>query len=206
MGIVTLSVLWICWCCLHSLLIDASFFRLVKDHLPGLVRYYRLGYNGLSILTVAPLIIATRLAEGQLVFNWGGAAGFVVRGVLLVTAALLFWGGAKEYDLYSFLGVRQLQSGKEQLFLGKNVQFVETGVLAVTRHPWYLGSLLLLWTYRSSYPLPSFLAVSILSFYLVIGTFLEERKILVQCGDSYRSYQRRVSMLFPWKWLKRLLH
>jgi protein-S-isoprenylcysteine O-methyltransferase Ste14 len=58
-----------------------------------------------------------------------------------------------------------------------------------------------------AYPLPVFLAVCILSVYLVLGAMLEERKIIAQyddSGGSYRRYRQRVSMLFPWKWLMQL--
>jgi protein-S-isoprenylcysteine O-methyltransferase Ste14 len=46
----------------------------------------------------------------------------------------------------------------------------------------------------------------VLSLYLVIGAFLEERKLLKEFGDDYRLYKNRVSMLFPWKWIKKKLH
>ena len=42
---------------------------------------------------------------------------------------------------------------------------------------------------------------SILTIYLVTGTVLEERKLVIECGDNYRDYKERVSMLFPFKWL-----
>jgi protein-S-isoprenylcysteine O-methyltransferase Ste14 len=45
------------------------------------------------------------------------------------------------------------------------------------------------------------LAGVILSLYLVVGTILEERKLVAEFGESYRAYQREVSMLVPWKWL-----
>ena len=42
----------------------------------------------------------------------------------------------------------------------------------------------------------------ILTVYVVIGTHLEERKLVAEFGDEYREYQQTVSMLFPWKWIK----
>ena len=41
----------------------------------------------------------------------------------------------------------------------------------------------------------------ILTVYLIIGTFLEERKLVYEFGDQYRNYQKQVSMLLPLKWL-----
>jgi protein-S-isoprenylcysteine O-methyltransferase Ste14 len=40
---------------------------------------------------------------------------------------------------------------------------------------------------------------------VVVGTILEERKLVAEFGDEYRQYQREVSMLFPWKFGASLL-
>jgi protein-S-isoprenylcysteine O-methyltransferase Ste14 len=42
----------------------------------------------------------------------------------------------------------------------------------------------------------------IITGYFIIGTFLEERKLSTQFGEAYKEYQKRVSMFFPYKWLK----
>ena len=41
----------------------------------------------------------------------------------------------------------------------------------------------------------------ILTIYLVTGTVLEEKKLIIELGDNYRDYVDRVSMLFPAKWI-----
>ena len=204
MNIVILISLWGAWCAIHSLLVDAATLRLIKARASALTRYYRLLYNGLSLITLIPLIIWTRTLEGPVIVSWAGY-GIVLRAGLLVTALLLFRGGAQKYDLQYFLGVKQLRTGKEHLLLSEKEEFIETGIFAITRHPWYLGSLLFIWSALAEYPLPVFLVACILSVYLVIGTILEERKIVAQYGESYCRYQQQVSMLFPWKWLARLL-
>jgi len=201
MNVGLLCVLWISWCFMHSILIDTSVAGFIKGRLPGLTRYYRLLYNGLSLVTFAPLIIVTKTTVGPVIFAWEGY-GIPVRILLLVLVFLLFKGGAKKYDMNYVLGLKQLQTGKEYLLLSDTGEFTETGVFAITRHPWYLGSLILLWSILPEYPLPVFLTACLLSIYLVIGTILEERKIVAQYGDSYRRYRRHVSMLFPWKWLR----
>jgi protein-S-isoprenylcysteine O-methyltransferase Ste14 len=40
----------------------------------------------------------------------------------------------------------------------------------------------------------------------VIGTFLEEQKLVLEFGDQYKVYQRQVSMFIPLKWLGSKLH
>jgi protein-S-isoprenylcysteine O-methyltransferase Ste14 len=42
----------------------------------------------------------------------------------------------------------------------------------------------------------------ILTSYLIVGTLLEERKLIGEFGEEYLAYQKRVSMLIPFKWLR----
>ncbi len=204
MDLVVLCMCWIGWCAAHSLLIDSSVTGLVGKHAAGLITYYRLLYNVLALVTIFPLILITKGFDGPIVLVWQGYYQ-LIRLVLLLFALLLFHGGAGKYDLGYFLGIKQLQTGEQHLLLADNDEFDETGVFGITRHPWYLASLFFLWSVLPRYRLPVFLAVCILSLYLVIGTVLEERKIVARFGDRYLRYRQRVSMLFPWKWLMRLL-
>jgi len=48
----------------------------------------------------------------------------------------------------------------------------------------------------------AFLNNIVISAYFVIGAYLEERKLVREFGEVYREYQKNVSMLFPYKWLK----
>lgn len=204
MSLILLSCLWIGWCVVHSLLIAPVVIGAIESRVPGVARYYRLLYNALAFLTLVPLAIVTGRAGGPLVFVWQGW-GSVIRILLLGCALLLFRGGAKQYDMQYVVGLKQLWTGKTPLLLTDSPDFSAEGVFGLIRHPWYLGSLLLIWSALPVYPLPKFVAAVILSCYLVIGTLLEERKIIARHGERYRAYQQRVSMLFPWKWLKKKL-
>ena len=42
----------------------------------------------------------------------------------------------------------------------------------------------------------------ILTFYLIMETYLEEKKLVREFGEKYLIYQKKVSMLVPYKWLK----
>ena len=202
MNMVLLAILWISWCGMHSILIDTAVVGFLKKCVPGLTRYYRLVYNGLSILTLIPLAVLTRNGTGEVIFAWEGGA-ILVRILFLVSALLLFYGGAKRYDFQYFIGIKQLQTADNHVLMSEGEEFVDAGVFGFCRHPWYLGSLILIWSILPEYSLPRFLAACILSIYLVVGTVLEERKIVAQYGDRYRDYQQQVSMLIPWKWLTR---
>lgn len=201
---IMLSILWVCWCTMHSLLINTTVVDFLKRVFPGLIRNYRFCYNIIACITIIPVVVVTRLQAGEIVFGWYGYSNFL-RITMLAIALYLFRGGAKIYDFETFLGIKQYRTGEEQLLLTDSGEIVEEGVFAVTRHPWYLGSLLLIWSVLPSYPEGVFLAAAILSIYLIIGTLLEEQKILARYGERYRQYSAQVSMLFPWKWILRTL-
>jgi protein-S-isoprenylcysteine O-methyltransferase Ste14 len=46
----------------------------------------------------------------------------------------------------------------------------------------------------------------VISAYFIIGTILEERKLLLEFGEKYREYQKNVSIFIPYKWLKAKLN
>lgn len=193
---------WIVWCAMHSILIDPLVVKHFRNSMGGRAVYYRLTYNVLSLLTLLPLLIITWIDRGDVVFAWSGWT-VLIRLFLFLGAMVCFLGGAKGYDLQNFLGLKQIREGRENLLMGDHQAFSEAGVFGFVRHPWYLGTFLFVWSIFATYYEKNFACVLILSCYLVLGTYLEERKILVEHGDMYRAYQARVSMFFPVKWLLR---
>jgi protein-S-isoprenylcysteine O-methyltransferase Ste14 len=120
---------------------------------------------------------------------------------LMITVLLLFISGGMKYDMLRLFGIRQIKSGESHSTLSETGAIDTSGVLGLTRHPWYLGAIIFVWIdYREMY-VSTFIVSMILTVYLVIGTVLEERKLVIQCGDDYRDYKERVSMLFPFKWI-----
>ncbi|MFB6260531.1 MAG: isoprenylcysteine carboxylmethyltransferase family protein [Thiohalorhabdaceae bacterium] len=63
------------------------------------------------------------------------------------------------------------------------------------RHPWYFFGLVILWT--RDLHLAGLVAAVAISAYLVIGSRLEERKLLSAYGTAYAAYKRRVPGLAP---------
>lgn len=198
MSFIVLGLLWIFWCTMHSLLITRPVTGYLQQLPGGWFRYYRLFYNLTAVITLVPLLLLTREMRGEAVIAWQGFWQ-ILQCLLLLSAGWLFWGGARRYDMGYFLGIRQIRSGTVHLLLSETEEFSTAGVFGLTRHPWYLGSLLLIWSILPGYAAADLLVSAILSVYLVAGTVLEERKLLAEYGDAYRRYQRQVPMLLPWK-------
>lgn len=76
----------------------------------------------------------------------------------------------------------------------------KSGVLGIIRHPWYLAAILLIWA--RPLDISTIIVNFIFTFYLIAGAYLEERKLIREFGEKYLNYQKRVSMLVPYKWLK----
>jgi len=93
------------------------------------------------------------------------------------------------------------KTGKLYSALSESGKLDTSGILGITGHPWYLGVIIFVWIdYREMY-VSTLIVNIILTVYLVTGTVLEERKLILKFGDNYRVYKNRVSMLFPAKWI-----
>lgn len=72
------------------------------------------------------------------------------------------------------------------------------GLYAWVRHPIYTAGLIFLWL--TPILTSNLLAMNIgLTLYILIGAWLEERKMVAEFGEAYREYQRRVPMLIPYR-------
>jgi protein-S-isoprenylcysteine O-methyltransferase Ste14 len=192
-------LLWILWCFSHSFLIAAPVTDYLKEQVGDWYRYYRLIYNVVALIALAPVVIYSISIETVPVFRWEGALA-MGRYMLVLAAAFLFIAGARHYRLSKVVGIDQIRTGKTSHLLTERDALSTSGILGIIRHPWYTGALLIVWSREIG--LVSLSTNIVLSLYLVIGAFLEERKLLREFGDAYRQYQNRVSMLFPWKWIK----
>ncbi len=194
-----LSILWIAWCAVHSALISIRVTDLLKRAMGDKYRYYRLIFDIFSILTFIPLLMYSGLFRTEPLFTWVGPMR-IVQFCLIILAVFLLIAGARHYSLFQFLGILQILQKKSGSSLTESGEFDSSGVLSVVRHPWYLAVFILLWA-RDLYPV-GIIVNTILSAYLLIGTLLEERKLVLEFGDKYKSYQQKVSMFIPLKWLK----
>ena len=120
--------------------------------------------------------------------------------IFLGLAVLLFFLGGRNYDARQFLGIKQIREGTSNKVLTDTGELDTSGVLGITRHPWYLATILFIWARQLD--ASAILVNIILTAYLIVGTYLEEKKLIREFGEQYLAYQNSVSMLVPYKWLK----
>lgn len=193
-----LAQLWIAWCVLHSLLITPAFTGWVKAGTGRSFRFYRLGYNLFSLITLAPLLYYTHQIQEEPYFRWEGLL-MPVRWMLIALSLGLVYAGSRHYDLKAFLGIRQMQEQHDHGLINATGNIHTGGIFGMIRHPFYAAIFPLIWA--GNLDNTRLIVNSILSLYTIIGTILEEQKLVSEFGEEYRSYQRQVSMLFPWKWI-----
>ena len=194
-----LSSLVIAWCVLHSAMISRPVTEFLKKSLDSKFRFYRLFFNLIAVLTLIPVVLFAFSIRTQTIFHWNGYMR-IGQVLLIVIAIVLFFLGGRHYDAGQFLGIKQIKRGTRNRAISNTGELETAGVLGMTRHPWYLAAILIIW----ARPLDISVIVinTILTSYLIIGSFLEEKKLIREFGEKYLVYQKRVSMLIPFKWLK----
>ena len=198
---ILLAILWIAYCVVHSALISVTVTDFFNRFLGNKYRFYRLFFNIFSIATLVPLLMYSHSDnwKNEIIFAWEDPIRPIQYGMIVLGAVLLLT-AARHYSMLQFLGLKQIaqeKSGKGMIGSGG---LDTSGILGVVRHPWYSGVFLLIWAHDIS--LSELFINLILSAYLIIGTILEERKLVLEFGEKYRKYQRQVSMFIPIKWLR----
>ncbi len=194
--IVVLALLWIAWCFLHSFLISSTFSARMKKLLGKKNAYYRLAYSIFSLVSLFPVLYFQFSLDEQVVFAWPWPWK-ALKFSMYLAAFFLFYGGFRVYDLQYMIGIRQIREFKNGI-KRPAADFTTEGILGYVRHPWYSGAILLVWAFGAITDV-SLVSKTILTTYIIIGTVLEEKKLVEEIGPAYREYRRKVPMLIPWK-------
>jgi len=177
----------------HSLMIRRGFKDRLKKFIPEV--YIPVVFGLASSLPLLALILFWQktpevMASASGIFYW------LLRGLFFAGIAGFYWGvkSLGVFDPFGVIALRRLMENRPPQTLPLKV----SGPYRWVRHPLYLFSLLLIW----SYPTLTYdrLLLNILwSVWMVVGTVLEERDLVHDFGDDYRTYQNQVPMLIPYK-------
>lgn len=194
-NIVLLSLIWAAYFAIHSVLASLAVKRFVAAKRPGFMPYYRLTFNAVSLLLIIPPLWFSHSLDGPMLWKWEGAWSFVANG-LAVLAAIGFYWTLNYYDSREFIGLRQLREGAKTVL--EQEHFIISPIHRYVRHPWYFLGMVIIWTRNMD---AGFLVTAVaVSLYFIIGSKLEERKLIVYYGEVYRRYMERVPGLFPLPW------
>lgn len=181
---------WVGFGLLHSILaapgVKTFFHRVLGRH----SRYYTLSYSGIASISLVA-VLAWQYSFQSPVIGPFPILKYVV-GLLAGIPGLWLMGICIRKYFYYLSGVSALYGEEQRPVLEIS------GVHRYIRHPLYLGTLLVVWSLFFFFPLlNNLLAVMIITLYTVIGSRLEERKLLQTFGVAYKDYQRQTPMLIP---------
>lgn len=178
---------WLSFGAGHSLLAGAR-----------LKRFFGAGYR-IAFNVIATLHFAAVFTAGRLLLGPPDAANTPI-GAIAVHAlgwALLLV-SIRDYDLGRFSGLTQWRAARAGAPLqDDDGPMVVGGLHRFVRHPLYTAAFMILWGGAFS-ALGGATAVWG-SLYLLLGTWSEEKRLLVRYGDDYRAYRKRVPAFIPWK-------
>jgi protein-S-isoprenylcysteine O-methyltransferase Ste14 len=198
--IVTIISLWCGFFVIHSVTASLTLKQWVARNFNHLMPAYRLAFNALSALLLVPLLLLSYLWRSEPLWHWSPPL-FWITTVITVLTIIAFIISIRYYDMSEFLGTHQWQrriaavEDQEQFVIGDFHRFV--------RHPWYSMAIILIWCREMD---PIMLANAImLTIYFIIGSRLEEKKLIHYHGKIYQHYQQKVPGLLPlpWKYLSK---
>lgn len=120
---------------------------------------------------------------------------FVAHGFALAALALFIW-GFRSLRSFDPLGIRPL-TGHLRSKPSQPCPLAIRGAYHFVRHPLYLAIIVLFWS-NPDLTADRLLFDGLWTAWIVVGTLLEERDLVSELGDAYRSYRRSVPMLIPW--------
>jgi protein-S-isoprenylcysteine O-methyltransferase Ste14 len=175
----------------HSGMVRRSFRKRLAHFLPG--EYEGAVYaivSGIMLLAVIVLwqksAPAFRVSHG--VFRWLFYVAYLLSFVGFI------WGvrALKVFDPYGLRPILGRLRGREP----RPMSFVVRGPYQWVRHPLYLFMILMIWS-CPDLTCDRLLFNGLWTVWIVIGSILEERDLVLEFGDVYRQYQRKVPMLIP---------
>jgi len=194
-AIISLISIWLFYFGLHSFLASLSFKKLIAEFFPGFMPAYRLTFNIIAIILLFLPLGFIYMAHGEPLWQWHGVQSWIANGLALAALALYVW-SLRFYDSSEFSGFRQLHNKVRTV--EDQEQFCLSPLHRYVRHPWYFLALILIWTREMD--LPTLISAIMISGYFIVGSRLEENKLIVYHGERYQKYRQKVSALFPLPW------
>jgi len=185
---------------IHSALAAMRLKSWLARHWPALMPAYRLVYNLLAVILLLPALWWAWRNPGPLLWQWPGIWSWLMDG-LAALALIGFVLSLKSYDTQVFLGWHQWRARTRD---SKDPEPLSlTGLHRFVRHPWYFFILVIIWS--RDLTLTQTILYGLVSLYLVVGSRLEEAKLVAQFGEVYQRYRQQVAGLIPlpWRYLSR---
>jgi methanethiol S-methyltransferase len=171
--------------------------RRFRTRLSGIIppHYHGALFAILSGAILIPVVVLWQ-PSSLTVYELQGFPRWLARGVFLLAIAGFGWGAYAlcSFDPFGIDSIGAHLTGKQHA----RQPFVARGPYSWVRHPLYLFLILMIWSY------PVLTADRLLfnvlwTVWVYVGTLFEEADLLLDFGEAYRDYQRKVPRLIPWR-------
>jgi protein-S-isoprenylcysteine O-methyltransferase Ste14 len=190
-----LAAAWVAYFVIHSIVASLGLKRLVASRWPELMPAYRLLFNALALLLLLPPMVLMYRLKGEFLWQWAGLGVWLANGLALLAVFGFLW-SLRYYDGMEFFGLRQWWVGTRTV--EDQEAFHISPLHRFVRHPWYALALVLIWTREMDPAL--LLSATLITLYFIIGSKLEEAKLVIYHGDIYKRYRKQVSAFIPLPW------
>jgi protein-S-isoprenylcysteine O-methyltransferase Ste14 len=188
-------LLWTGYCALHSYLISIRFTGFLTRLLKSYYSFYRLFYIIISLVLLIPLINYSAQLADPVIITYVFPFSVIRYALMYGSLIMFFWAFFINYDSLSFFGIRQILGFLKIAKINPSEKIKKNGLLGLMRHPMYTSLIIYLWC--QTFRFTDFIVNAVLTIYIIIGTRLEERKLVLEFGDNYIRYQQEVPMLIP---------
>lgn len=175
----------------HSTMIRGAFRR-------GAARYIPEAYFGALYTVVSGIILILMMVLWQgsprVLASADGSLRWFLRCIFFLAVAGVPWGlsALGSFDAFGLKAIRHRPGDPEP----PPVRFTVRGPYRWVRHPLYSLYLLMIWS-CPDLTADRLVFNTLFTVWMVVGTFLEERDLIVTFGDDYREYRKKVPMLLP---------
>ncbi len=181
---------WLIFGILHSVFAGDAVKIPAQSFLGNKFKFYRLFYSVFAAINLGA-VIYYQFAIASILLWQPFVAVEVIAVVTGLAGTIIMLTAIRKY-FFSLSGV--------DVFFRKQapVPLQINGLNAYMRHPLYTGTLLFVLGWFLWQPLLSnLISCTAVFLYTIIGTFLEEKRLLKIFGDEYKKYISRVPMFIP---------
>jgi methanethiol S-methyltransferase len=177
----------------HSIMVRRGFKKRLGKFIPDL---YHSAFYGLTSAITLIIVLVFWQKSPILLASADGIIFWLFRALFFLCLAGFFW-GVKSLGSFDALGVNPLKR-----YIGnrpaKPQQIIVKGPYQWSRHPLYLFLIIIIWS-SPELTLDRLILNIMWTFWIVIGTYLEDRDLHREFGKQYLEYSSRVPMLIPFR-------
>ena len=177
----------------HSGMIRATFRNWLSSAVPS--HYHPATYSIASGIVLTTMVLLWQTSQTVL-FRIQGPLEALPRAISLLAIGGFIWGvrALRTLDAFGRIPIVVHLRGKQL----RPPDFVLRGPYLWVRHPLYFFMLVLIWS-TPNMTSDRLLFNVLWTFWIVLGSYLEEKDIVAEFGERYRDYQKTVPMLLPWR-------